>query len=117
MPALANVESVSVAAGARFVSLGGTAPIMGLKVDAQSAGTIENFAFAEKGEGDDCTLDVANITSAGGELPGTYVNCTGLANVARWSLKVGGVENSKMHIVVEGGKIRIVPVGLIMTIR
>ena len=116
-PALANVESVSVAAGARLVSLGGTAPIKGLKVDAQSAGTIENFAFAEKGDGNDCTLDVANITSAGGELPGTYVNCTGLENVARWSLKIGGVENSKMHIVVEDGKIRIVPIGLIMTIR
>ena len=46
-----------------------------------------------------------------------YENCTGLENVARWSLKVGGTENSKMHIVVEGGKIRIVPVGMIMTIR
>ena len=83
-----------------------------LKVDALSAGTIENFAFTENG-----TLDVANITTIGGLLPGTYVNCTGLENVARWSLKIGGVENSKMHIVVEDGKIRIVPVGLIMTIR
>ena len=117
VPALANVESVSVAAGARLVSLGGTAPIKGLTVDAEGAGTIENFAFAEKGEGDDCTLDVANLPRSGGVLPGTYVNCTGLANVARWSLKVGGTENSKMHIVVEGGKIRIVPIGLIMTIR
>lgn len=83
-----------------------------LKVDAQSAGTIENFAFTENG-----TLDVANITTIGGLLPGTYVNCTGLENVARWSLKICGKENSKMHIVVEDGKIRIVPVGLIMTIR
>ena len=115
--ALANVESVSVAAGARLVSLGGTAPIKGLEVDANGAGTIENFAFAEKGEDDDCTLDVQNMPRGGGVLPGTYVNCTGLENVAGWSLKVGGTGTSKMHIVVEGGKIRIVPVGLIMTIR
>ena len=117
VPALANVESVSVAAGARLVSLGGTAPIKGLKVDEQGAGTIENFAFAEKGEGNDCTLDVQNMPRSGGVLPGMYENCTGLENVARWSLKVGGTETSKMHIVVEGGKIRIVPVGMIMTIR
>ena len=117
VPALANVESVSVAAGARLVSLGGTAPIKGLTVDANGAGTIENFSFAEKGAGNDCALDVTNITPAGGVLPGTYVNCTGLENVARWSLKVGGTKTSKMHIVVEGGKIRIEPIGLIMTIR
>ncbi len=115
--ALANVESISVAEGARLVSLGGTAPIKGLTVDAEGAGTIENFAFAEKGEGNACTLDVKNMQRSGGVLPGTYENCTGLENVAGWSLKVGGTETSKMHIVVEGGKIRIVPIGLIMTIR
>ena len=86
-------------------------------MDVNGAGTIEGFAFAEKNAGNDCTLDVENISHSGGVLPGMYENCTGLENVARWSLKVGGTETSKMHIVVEGGKIRIVPVGMIMTIR
>ena len=114
--ALEGVSAVSVAPGARLVAQG-AATIPGLIVDAEGAGTIEGFAFAEKDVGNDCTLDVENISHSGGVLPGTYVNCTGLENVARWSLKVGGTKTSKMHIVVEGGKIRIVPVGLIMTIR
>ena len=78
---------------------------------------MDGFEFVEKGEDGNCTLDVKNLPRSGGVLPGTYENCTGLENVARWSLKVGGTETSKMHIVVEGGNIRIVPVGMIMTIR
>ena len=114
--ALEGVSAVSVAPGARLVAQG-AATIPGLVVDAAGAGTIDGFAFAAKDDGNDCTLDVKNLPRSGGVLPGTYENCTGLENVAGWSLKVGGKETSKMHIVVEGGKIRIVPVGMIMTIR
>ena len=103
--------------GARLVASGYVAPIKGLTVDAAGAGTMDGFEFVEKGEDGNCTLDVKNLPRSGGVLPGTYENCTGLENVARWSLKVGGTETSKMHAVVEGGKIRIVPVGMIMTIR
>ncbi len=105
--ALANVESVSVAAGARLVSLGGTAPIKGLTVDVSGAGTIENFEFAESGG----TLDVRNLPRDGATLPGAYVNCTGFGNIAGWTLKVGGEETRKYRISAMNGTLRVLPIG------
>jgi autotransporter-associated beta strand protein len=105
--ALANVESISVAEGARIVSLGGAAPIKGLTVDASGAGTIENFEFAESGG----TLDVRNLPRDGATLPGAYVNCTGFGNIAGWTLKVGGEETRKYRISAMNGTLRVLPIG------
>ena len=105
--ALEGVSSVSVAAGARLVAEG-AATIPGLTIDATGAGTVEGFAFAENG-----TLAVKNMPKHGGELPGTYENCTGLENVGNWTLYDadkgrdvrGGavsVSNGKLYVIVPG---------------
>ena len=62
-------------------------------------------------------LDVVKITSAGGELPGEYVNCTGFGNIAGWSLTVGGEPTRKLRIAIVGDRIRIVSVGMRFIIR
>ena len=113
-PALENVESVSVAAGARLVAIGEVAPIKGLTVDVNGAGTIEGFEFAA---GSECNLNVENLPNEGARLPGTYLDCTGFGNIAGWSLSVGGKATASRRILVENGVLRIVPVGMIFSIR
>jgi hypothetical protein len=106
------VSSISVAAGARLVAWGGTAPIKGLSVDANGAGTIDGFEFAEKG-----TLNIENLPKGGVRLPGTYLNCTGFGNIAKWALSVDGEESTDVRAIVSGGAIRIVPAGFTISIR
>ena len=113
-PALENVESVSVAAGARLVASGYVAPIKGLTVDVNGAGTIEGFEFAA---GRECNLNVENLPKEGARLPGTYLDCTGFGNIAGWSLSVGGKATASRRILIENGVLRIVPVGMIFSIR
>ena len=110
--ALRNVSSISVAAGARLVAWGGTAPIKGLSVDANGAGTIDGFEFAEKG-----TLNIENLPKGGVRLPGTYLNCTGFGNIAKWALSVDGEESTDVRAIVSGDAIRIVPAGFTISIR
>ena len=110
--ALANVESVSVAAGARLVAWGGVAPIKGLTVDANGAGAIDGFGFAANG-----TLDIENMPAGGATLPGTYVNCTGLENVAGWSISVGGNPTARYKTTVSGGVLRVTPIGTMISFR
>ena len=113
-PALARVESVSVASDARLVAVGAVAPIKGLSVDASGAGTIDGFAFAGDGDG---TLNVENLPDDGATLPGTYLNCTGFDNVADWSLKVGGEDTKRYRIGYANGVIQIRPVGTAILLR
>ena len=110
--ALRNVKSISVAAGARLVAWGGVAPIKGLTVDANGAGTIDGFEFAENG-----TLDVENLPADGATLPGTYLNCTGFGNIAGWSLSVGGSHTARYKVIESGGVLRVTRVGTILSIR
>ena len=106
-----------MAAGARLVSLGGTAPIKGLTVDVNGAGTIENFAFAAKGVGTNCTLNVKNLPKDGSTLPGTYVNCTGFGNIAGWTLLLDGEEARKHRISIMDGVLRVMPIGTLFIVR
>lgn len=105
--------SFSVAAGARLVAQG-AATIPGLAIDADGAGTVEGFAFAESG-----TLDVKNFPKKGGALPGTYVNCTGLENVANWTLSNGdsGRVLSSWSISVKDGVITLIPPGAVLIVE
>jgi len=102
---LASVRSVSVAAGATLRADGTAAPIRGLKVDASGAGTIDGFTFAASAAEHPCTLDVANVPPGSSRvvLPGTYLNCPGLANVAGWNLSVDGTPSAKYAILHENG--------------
>ena len=113
-PALENVESVSVAAGARLVASGYVAPIKGLTVDVNGAGVIDGFAFAA---GRENTLNVVNLPEGGAVLPGTYVNCTGLENLAGWSISVGGNPTARYKTTVSGGVLRVTATGMMISFR
>ena len=107
-PPLQNVRSVSVSAGATLKTDAGVV-IRSLRVDSAGAGTIDGFTFAENG-----TIDVAiaAVPQTGIALPGTYVNCTGLGNVARWGLKVDGTPSRRYRVKVRDGSIYLVPRGI-----
>ena len=88
--------------------------IPGLTIDATGAGTVEGFAFAENG-----TLAVKNMPKHGGELPGTYENCTGLENVGNWTLKNAdtGREVRSGAVSVSNGKLYVILPGVILLIK
>ena len=113
--ALSHVRTVSVASGAKLVSRG-RAIIRKLAVDANGAGTLDGFEFDN---GTDCTLDVRNAAASTFDLPGEYVNVTGMNNVSKWTLSFGGVEQSsgKWAIAVRNGKITVFKRSLKIIIR
>ena len=112
---LANVRSVSVAAGATLRAIGTVAPIRGLTVDAAGAGTIDGFSFSSDAG---CTLNVRNAGRFDFlALPGTYTNVTGLANIANWAVAVDGVTKPSLSAVVKNGAIAIVRKGLLLIVK
>ncbi len=110
---LQNVRSVSVDAGATLRA-NQEVPLHALKVDASGAGTIDGFSFASSGTLD-AVLDGAGTESL--ELPGTYVNCSGMEGIAGWNLKVNGSPSGKYRIRVNDGKIRLVIKGVVISIK
>ena len=82
-----------------------------LTVDAADAGTIEGFAFAQNG-----VLNLVNMNGAT-VLPGTYTGCTGLENIANWTVKVNGHVRKNIRAVVEDGRIRIMMPGISISFR
>lgn len=112
---LANVRSVSVAAGATLRAIGTVAPIRGLTVDAAGAGTIDGFSFSSDAG---CTLNVRNAGRFDFlALPGTYTNVTGLANIANWAVAVDGVAKPSLSAVVKNGAIAIFRKGLLLIVK
>ena len=109
--ALDGVESVSVAAGARLVSRGDV-EIRGLTVDMNGAGTIENFSFAANG-----TLDIVNPPRDSGELPASFLNCSGMGNIAGWGVKVNGSATDKWFIRMRGDRIYVIRRGFVLVYR
>ena len=109
---LQNVRSVSVATNATLKT-DTEVVIRSLKVDVAGAGTMDGFTFAEDG-----TLNViAADVSQSMDLPGTYVNCTGVDNIGRWSLELNGVSSRKFKPVVVNGRISLLIRGLTITVR
>ena len=99
---LQNVRSISVAAGATLKTETEVV-ISSLKVDVGGAGTMDGFTFAENG-----TINVlTDATSQPIELPGTYVNCIGLENIAGWGVEVNGNRTQKFTPEVVDGRIRL----------
>ena len=103
--------------GGPLVAMGSVAPIKGLTVDVGGAGTIDGFEFASSSQGNECTLNVENLPDEGATLPGAYPNCTGLDNVAGWSLKLGGEATKRYRIAYSNGAISVLPVGTVILLR
>ena len=111
---LQNVRSVSVDEGATLRAEEAVV-LHALKVDAAGAGTLDGFAFAQSGGTLDVTLDADE--SKGVTLPGAYVNCTGLDNVANWGIKVNGSPTRGYRAKVVDGSIILVPKGTSLLFR
>ena len=105
--------NVQVLAGATLTT---TAPheIKSLRVDASGAGIIDGFSFADVG-----TIDVvySEDTSKPVALPGTYMNCTGMDNIASWTVKFNGTRCIGYRAKVNNGTISIVPRGMTISFR
>ena len=95
---MSSVSSVSVAAGAKLVS-DKVVPANAIEFNAgEGAGTIDGFSFPAEG--------VLELKGCGGALAGDvniplcFTNCTGLANIAGWTLSMEGkpVEPDKYEI-------------------
>ncbi len=93
------------------LSATGTLELDELTIDANDAGTIEGLAFAQNG-----VLNLLNVNSTM-MLPGTYVGCTGLENVANWTLKIGGRVRTRTHVAVVDGRLKVMLPGSVVTIR
>ena len=103
---LENVESVSVAPGAKLVA-DGDVTLSSLKLAATGGGTIDGFAFAETGG----TLDIVGWAGSYDEIPLAFVNATGLEKVSGWGLKLNGEDSSRRFVVTSSG-VTIKPRGL-----
>lgn len=113
-PVLNNCESVSVAAGAELVCEGEPLSVKGLKVDANGAGTLCNFAL------DDVEfIDVDNLAKdqRSTVLPGTYENVSGLDGASTWEVRVGGVPKPSYSARYANGKIYIDRPGALLILR
>ena len=106
-----RIGSVSVEGGTLVADV--PMAVSNLVVDATSGGTLDGFAFAERG-----TLTVKNLPEGKGmtELPGTYLNCTGLDGVSRWTLSLDGKSTLK-RISASGGVLRIYSPGTTVIFR
>ena len=114
LPVLNNVSEIAIASGG---VLRATSPItlpadVQLTVDASSGGNIDGFVFPARG--------VLRVVGCGtryeGPLPITFGNVSGLDNLKNWQLDLGSPSASRV-IVVDGGCIRIVKRGFVVSIR
>ena len=111
---LANVGPISVASGATLRFEGVDAPVSKLNLSSAGNGTIENVVFASSGT---LTVDCVEKGKAT-QLAVTFRNCSGLGNLANWTLCLGEGNASRYRIQVgPDGSIAIVPLGLVITFR
>ena len=107
-----HVGSVSLQGG----TLVADAPVVvsNLVVDAVSGGVLNGFDFARIG-----TLGVRNLPQVDNafELPVSFANCTGLENINRWTLSVGGSPCDRLVIRSANGKITMVRRGFVLVFK
>lgn len=110
----ANPSSISVADGATLKLEGSAVPVSKLVVAASGAGTVEGpFAFAATGTVD--IPDLPNVRYV--EIPaGTFVGCTGVENLANWTLTSNG-QPVRRTFAYRDGKFIITKFGLSIIVR
>jgi hypothetical protein len=111
---MAGFTSVSVAADAVLEAGTGGQELSALSLDAAGGGEINGFSFASTG-----TLDVSLGGRKGAVMLPTIFGgaTTNLANLENWTLRVDGAECRSKCIVVQGGRVSIVPRGTQIHIR
>lgn len=93
------------------LSTTGTLELDELTIDATDAGAIESFAFAQNG-----VLNLVNVSSSM-MLPGTYAGCSGLENVANWTVKIGGRVRTRTRVVAVDGRLKVLVPGTAIGFR
>ncbi len=92
------------------------APVLSdITVTSAGNGTIDGFAFAANG-----TFNVENLpsTSHAVNIPLTFTNATGVANIAKWSLQGDGVAvGNNRRLIVTAGGVSVVSAGFAILIR
>ena len=111
---LDDVTTVSVATNCTLEAVG-SITLKALTLDANGNGTVKGFAFAESG-----TVDVANLGEGVKEATFdiAFEDVTGLQNLTRWTLTVGGERAAnRARTVGSDGKLRLVARGFAVVIR
>ena len=91
------------------------APVLNdITLSAAGGGTIDGFAFAASG-----TLNIENMPATSGrvDIPVSFVNATGLENVARWSLYLDGAIDPTKTAMVSASGVSIIDRGLQIILR
>lgn len=110
---LAMAETIQVAARAMLRATGDVI-VKGLTLDAERNGTIRGIGFAQSG-----ILTIENVTHRSAIKPQVNLSmCTGVANLAKWQVRIGGKINEKYKVVIgSNGSIAILPHGMVLIIR
>lgn len=103
-------NAVSVASGAT-VEAEGKVQLKNLKVDANGAGTVKGFSFAEEG-----SVDVVNYNRTTA-LGLTFEDCTGTENFANWSVKCDGKDKPSKSLSFKNGVLTVESSGLTVIVR
>ena len=108
---LENVESVSVAPGAKLLA-DGDVTLSSISLAATGGGTIEGFSFADEG-----VLDVTGWEGSMEEIPLSFVNSETFAKVGDWTLVLDGLPTKRRGFTVSSTGITLKPVGTAVIIR
>ena len=110
---LQRVSGIQVLPGARLEA-SSPLEVNALRMSAVGAGTYANLKFAASG-----TLDVLTDKPLRNVLlSATYENCTGLENVADWSVSVNGVAKPGYTLsVTDDGKIGVTAPGILLIVK
>lgn len=110
---LANVSAVSVAAGATLKAEDGlTLSKLTLDCAAGALGTIEGVTFAEEG-----VLNLTGVGKTDQVVTTSFVNCTGVGNLAKWTVRIDGVDSNRRFVEVGDGELKIRCRGLAVILR
>ena len=111
----ANVSAVSVASNATLKAVGRVA-LGRIAVDVSGAGngTLDGFSLDESG-----FIFATGAGSLAGSLlvPVAFVNCTGLENVSKWQVCVGGVPTARWRAKATQSGLKFFSTGTQMLIR
>ena len=110
---LAGASTVTVAADAKLKAEDGlTLSKLTLDCAAGALGTIEGVAFAEEG-----VLNLTGVGKTDQVVTTSFVNCTGVGNLAKWTVRIDGVDSNRRFVEVGDGELKIRCRGLAVILR
>ena len=107
---LKNVESVSVAPGAKLVA-DGDVTLSSIRLAAAGGGTIEGFSFADNG-----SIDVTDWEGSMDEIPLSFASSGTFAKIGNWTLTLDGSPTRRGFTVASTG-ITLKPIGTAVILR